>query len=92
MSDRRTFNVPLDFDSVKRFGAIVGSGGLVVMDEHTCMVEVARFFMSFTQRESCDKCVPCRDGTRETLEILEKIVAGQGRWRIWIVFRNWPRW
>ena len=71
-------DVPLDFDSVKRYGAIVGSGGLVVMDEHTCMVEVARFFMSFTQRESCGKCVPCREGTKRMLEILEKIVAGKG--------------
>lgn len=71
-------DVPLDFDSVKKYGAIVGSGGLVVMDEHTCMVEVARFFMSFTQRESCGKCVPCREGTKRMLEILEKIVAGKG--------------
>ena len=71
-------DVPLDFDSVKKYGAIVGSGGLVVMDEHTCMVEVARFFMSFTQRESCGKCVPCREGTKRMLEILERIVAGQG--------------
>lgn len=71
-------DVPLDFDSVKKYGAIVGSGGLVVMDEHTCMVEVARFFMSFTQRESCGKCVPCREGTKRMLEILERIVAGKG--------------
>lgn len=71
-------DVPLDFDSVKKYGAIVGSGGLVVMDEHTCMVEVARFFMSFTQRESCGKCVPCREGTKRMLEILEKIVEGKG--------------
>ena len=69
---------PLDFDSVKKFNAIVGSGGMVVMDDHTCMVEVARFFMSFTQRESCGKCVPCREGTKRMLEILESIVAGQG--------------
>ena len=69
---------PLDFDSVKKFNAIVGSGGMVVMDDHTCMVEVARFFMFFTQRESCGKCVPCREGTKRMLEILEKIVAGQG--------------
>ena len=69
---------PLDFDSVKKFNAIVGSGGMVVMDEHTWMVEVARFFMSFTQRESCGKCVPCREGTKRMLEILEKIVNGQG--------------
>ncbi len=71
-------DVPLDFESVKKFGAIVGSGGLVVMDDHTCMVEVARFFMSFTQRESCGKCAPCREGTKRMLEILEKIVNGQG--------------
>ena len=71
-------DVPLDFDSVKQYGAIVGSGGLVVMDENTCMVEVARFFMSFTQRESCGKCSPCRIGTKRMLEILERIVAGEG--------------
>lgn len=69
---------PLDFDSVKKFNAIVGSGGMVVMDKNTCMVEVARFFMSFTQRESCGKCVPCREGTKRMLEILEKIVNGEG--------------
>ena len=69
---------PLDFDSVKKFGAIVGSGGLVVMNTDTCMVEVAGFFMSFTQRESCGKCTPCRIGTKRMLEILEKIVAGKG--------------
>ena len=71
-------DVPLDFDSVKKYGAIVGSGGLVVMDDSTCMVEVARFFMGFTQRESCGKCGPCRIGTKRMLEILEKIVAGKG--------------
>ena len=71
-------DTPLDFDSVKKFDAIIGSGGLVVMDENTCMVEVARFFMSFTQRESCGKCVPCREGTKRMLEILERIVAGKG--------------
>ena len=69
---------PLDFDSVKKFNAIVGSGGMVGMDTNTCMVEVARFFMSFTQRESCGKCVPCREGTKRMLEILEKIVNGNG--------------
>ena len=69
---------PLDFDSVKSLDAIMGSGGLVVMDENTCMVEVARFFMNFTQRESCGKCVPCREGTKRMLEILERIVEGKG--------------
>ena len=70
---------PLDFDSVKKFDAIVGSGGMVVMDTNTCMVEVARFFMSFTQRESCGKCVPCREGTKRMLEILERITEGEGK-------------
>ncbi len=72
-------DVGLDFDSVKKYNAIVGSGGLVVMDENTCMVEVARFFMSFTQRESCGKCTPCRIGTKRMLEILERIVDGKGK-------------
>lgn len=72
-------DVQLDFDSLKKLGAMIGSGGMVVMDEHTCMVEVARFFMSFTQKESCGKCVPCREGTKRMLEILERIVSGRGR-------------
>jgi NADH-quinone oxidoreductase subunit F len=71
-------DVKLDFDSLKKLGAMIGSGGLVVMDEGTCMVEVARFFMNFTQNESCGKCVPCREGTKRMLEILERIVAGNG--------------
>ena len=71
-------DVSLDFDSLKKMGAMIGSGGLVVMDNHTCMVEVARFFMNFTQNESCGKCVPCREGTKRMLEILERIVAGNG--------------
>ncbi|MGL6199040.1 MAG: NADH-ubiquinone oxidoreductase-F iron-sulfur binding region domain-containing protein [Lachnospiraceae bacterium] len=71
-------SLPLDFDSLKKKGAMIGSGGLVVMDEHTCMVEVARFFMNFTQNESCGKCVPCREGTMRMLEILERIVIGEG--------------
>ncbi len=72
-------DLPLDFDTLKKVGAMIGSGGLVVMDDHTCMVEVARFFMHFTQNESCGKCVPCREGTKRMLEILERIVAGEGR-------------
>ncbi|MBQ8665948.1 MAG: 4Fe-4S binding protein [Lachnospiraceae bacterium] len=71
-------DVALDFDSLKEKGAMIGSGGLVVMDEDTCMVEVARFFMNFTQNESCGKCVPCREGTMRMLEILEDIVNGRG--------------
>ncbi|MDR1108594.1 MAG: SLBB domain-containing protein, partial [Spirochaetaceae bacterium] len=65
-------DLPLDFDSLKKAGAMIGSGGMVVMDNHTCMVEIARFFMHFTQHESCGKCVPCREGTRRMLEILER--------------------
>lgn len=71
-------DVSLDFDSLKKMGAMIGSGGLVVMDNNTCMVEVARFFMNFTQNESCGKCVPCREGTKRMLEILERIVQGKG--------------
>ena len=72
-------DLPLDFDSLSKVGAIIGSGGLVVMDKKTCMVEVARFFMDFTQKESCGKCVPCREGTKRMLEILNRIVDGNGR-------------
>ena len=71
-------DLPLDFDSLKKIGAMIGSGGLVVMDEDTCMVETARFFMSFTQNESCGKCVPCREGTKRMLEILDRIVGNEG--------------
>lgn len=71
-------DLSMDFDSLEKAGAMIGSGGLVVMDEDACMVEVARFFMDFTQRESCGKCVPCREGTKRMLEILEKIVSGNG--------------
>ena len=69
---------PLDFESIARFNSIIGSGGLVVMDENTCMVDVAKFFMGFTQRESCGKCGPCRIGTKRMLELLQKITAGEG--------------
>jgi len=71
-------NVPMDYESLKELGAIMGSGGLIVMDEDTCMVDVARFFLEFVQDESCGKCVPCRVGTKRMLEILERICAGNG--------------
>jgi NADH-quinone oxidoreductase subunit F len=71
-------DLPLDFDSLDSVGAMIGSGGMVVLDKDTCMVEVARFFMNFTQKESCGKCVPCREGTKKMLEILEKMVGGKG--------------
>lgn len=71
-------DLPMDYESLSKAGAMVGSGGLVVMNEDTCIVEVARFFMNFTQNESCGKCVPCREGTKNMLKILEKIVRGEG--------------
>ena len=74
-------DLPMDYDNLIKAGAMVGSGGLVVMAEDTCIVEVARFFMNFTQNESCGKCVPCREGTKNMLKILEKIVAGKGEMR-----------
>ncbi|HNY28188.1 MAG TPA: NADH-quinone oxidoreductase subunit NuoF [Candidatus Sumerlaeota bacterium] len=76
---REHLSVPLDYDSLAALGAIMGSGGLIVMDEDTCMVDVARFFLEFVQEESCGKCVPCRVGTKRMLEILERICNGQGR-------------
>jgi NADH-quinone oxidoreductase subunit F len=69
----------IDYESINRTGAIMGSGGLVVMDETTCMVDMARFFLDFTQRESCGKCTFCRVGTKRMLEILTRITEGQGR-------------
>lgn len=72
-------DLPMDFDSLKKVGAMIGSGGLVVMDADTCMVEVARYFMGFTTNESCGKCVPCREGTWRMHEILERIVSGAGK-------------
>ncbi|MGE5653016.1 MAG: NADH-quinone oxidoreductase subunit NuoF [Bacillota bacterium] len=71
-------DLPLDYDSLASVGAMIGSGGLVVMDETTCMVETARFFLEFTCRESCGKCPPCRVGTRRMLQILERITRGEG--------------
>ncbi len=71
-------DLPIDYDSLKKIGAIMGSGGMVVMDDNTCMVDVARFFLEFVQDESCGKCVPCRIGTKRMLEILERITKGKG--------------
>lgn len=70
------FDLPIDFDSLKKVGAMVGSGGLVIMNKNTCMVSVARFFMQFTQSESCGKCVPCREGTKQMLSLLDDIIEG----------------
>jgi NADH:ubiquinone oxidoreductase subunit F (NADH-binding)/Pyruvate/2-oxoacid:ferredoxin oxidoreductase delta subunit/(2Fe-2S) ferredoxin len=74
-------DIDVDYESLKTVGAIMGSGGLVVMDEDTCMVDVAKFFMDFIQRESCGKCIPCREGTRRMLEILQRITRGRKRER-----------
>lgn len=71
-------DLPVDFDSLTEAGSMMGSGGLVVMDDDTCMVDVARFFLSFTQSESCGKCAPCRVGTRHLVDLLEKICKGKG--------------
>lgn len=71
-------NLPVDFDSLWKVGSMMGSGGMVVMDEDNCMVDVAKFFLSFTQSESCGKCPPCRIGTYQMLQILEKITSGNG--------------
>jgi NADH-quinone oxidoreductase subunit F len=71
-------DTPVDYDSINKTGAIMGSGGMVVMDEDTCMVDMARFFLDFTCKESCGKCIYCRIGTKRMLEILEKICAGKG--------------
>ena len=66
-------DLPTDYEELKKFGTIMGSGGLVVVDESTCMVDFAKYFMEFIQNESCGKCIPCREGTRRMLEILEAI-------------------
>ena len=80
-------DTPIDYDNLIAIGSMMGSGGLIVMDEDTCMVDIAKFFLDFTVDESCGKCTPCRVGTKRLLEILDKIIAGQRRhWRIWT---NW---
>ncbi len=70
-------DIPIDYESLKTIGAIMGSGGLVVMDDRNCMVDVAKFFMDFIRRESCGKCIPCREGTRRMLEILEALTTSR---------------
>jgi NADH:ubiquinone oxidoreductase subunit F (NADH-binding) len=72
-------DMPVDFDSLTAAGSMMGSGGMVVMDEDTCMVDVARYFLDFTRRESCGQCIPCRLGTKQMFDILDDITKGQGR-------------
>ncbi len=71
-------DMPIDYESLREIGAIMGSGGLIVMDDRTCMVDIARYFLTFVQQESCGKCSPCRVGTQKMLEILNRICAGDG--------------
>ncbi|MCK5860919.1 MAG: 4Fe-4S binding protein, partial [Candidatus Hydrogenedentes bacterium] len=71
-------DTPIDFDTLGKLGSIMGSGGMIVLDEDDCMVDVAKFFMAFCQDESCGKCTPCREGTKRMLEILERITEGNG--------------
>ncbi len=75
----RYLDLPIDYESLTQVGSMMGSGGMIVMDEKTCMVDIARFFLAFTQDESCGKCVPCRIGTKRMLEILTRITKGEGR-------------
>src|SRR5512147_2206763 len=72
-------DTPVDYESLARLGSIVGSGGMIVLDEDDCMVNMARYFVQFTQSESCGKCVPCRVGTKRLLETLDRITRGHGR-------------
>ncbi|WZL77958.1 NADH-quinone oxidoreductase subunit NuoF [Eubacteriales bacterium mix99] len=72
-------DTPIDYDSLKKIGSMMGSGGLIVMDEDNCMVDIARFYLDFTVEESCGKCPPCRIGTRRMLEILNRITSGKGQ-------------
>ncbi len=76
---REFIDIAVDYESVTKTGAIMGSGGMVVMDDTTCMVDIARFFLNFTQDESCGKCTFCRVGTKRMLEVLERICGGEGR-------------
>jgi NADH-quinone oxidoreductase subunit F len=72
-------DLPVDFDALAKAGSMMGSGGMIVMDEHTCMVDVARYFMNFLREESCGKCLPCREGIARSLEVLNRICEGQGQ-------------
>ena len=83
-------DLQIDYQKINQTGAIMGSGGMVVMDETTCMVEMAKFFLRFTQDESCGKCTFCRIGTKRMLEILERITDGKGRRETSNCWRTWP--
>ena len=74
----RYLDLPINYESLASVGSMMGSGGMIVMDENTCMVDITGFFLAFTQDESCGKCAPCRLGTKQMLEILNRITKGQG--------------
>ena len=76
---KEKIDLPIDYESLSEVGSIMGSGGMVVMDEDTCMVDVAKFFLTFTQDESCGKCTPCREGTKAMQQILTRITEGKGK-------------
>jgi ferredoxin len=75
----RMLDLPVDFDELTRAGSMMGSGGMIVMDEDTCMVDVARYFLNFLREESCGKCTPCREGIARSLEVLNRICDGEGQ-------------
>ena len=79
MIPEQYLDTPVDFDELKKLGAIMGSGGLIVMDEDTCMVDMARYFVNFLSDESCGKCVPCREGLKQAGKILTDIISGKGK-------------
>jgi len=76
----KDLDTPIDFDTLKEKGSMMGSGGMIVMDEDDCMVSVSKFYLDFTVDESCGKCTPCRVGNLRLLELLEKITSGNGAW------------
>ena len=82
------FDLPIDYDSLTEAGSIMGSGGMIVMDENTCMVDVAKYFMNFLKDESCGKCFTCRKGTQRMYEILDDISSGKGRPGNWTCSRS----
>ena len=71
-------DLEVDYETLAKIGSIMGSGGMIILDEDDCMVDIAKFFMTFSQDESCGKCTPCREGTKRMLEILDRITAGKG--------------
>ena len=83
-------DTPITYETLQELGSMVGSGGLIIMDEDTCMVDIARYFLDFTRDESCGKCSPCRIGTTRMLELLERITRVRVGPRTWTSSRTWP--